>query len=176
MGEYGRLSETYQISRQWQGEREHLNHTMLSNQVKMELSRLSHGHDIGQVPRLDQFLQQESRYRSLIAQASRALSAGVLIDTPWFDDCSIENREILREMFHQLYVAEMDLDTLLTDVSKALDMAVASVKNFVEMSAKERTVDKVTSLWKDVEALSLAISSLPKPFPVDVSSGRETEL
>jgi hypothetical protein len=148
--------------REWLDQRALLNHDILCNQLRNELCALRADATHNAAVRLKTWPRREPEYRRLFDATLEALSPAQLVDSAVFACWNEDMKRNFRPVFHELFVATSGVAEQVRDLHQLLSKSLEGVKVYLATPQAKRTAEAVASLQTVLDALSAAISALPK--------------
>jgi len=147
---------------EWLELRELLNHDILCNQVRGELSALQAEQGNNTLVRLTRWPEREPEYRRWLDATVEALGPAQWLDSPAFACWDETMRARFKPALQELFLATSSVAGQVEALHELLTQAVSEVKEFVSAAPVARTPEKVAALQELLFALSAAISALPR--------------
>ena len=147
--------------RYWLDRRGVLNHDILCNQLRNELSALRIEPELSNPIRLQMWLHHELEYREFFEDAFSVFSPSYLMDSPLFAQWPARDRDLFRKVFHELYILTSELPAKVQRLQELLSESIVRINGFLATTSRFRTSTAVEEIIEALECLSEEISSLP---------------
>jgi len=151
------------MNKQWQTDRERLNHDILCNQLRTELLRLCRNPHSEAVVRLASWPSHKDEYLALFDHAAEALSPRYLMELDLFNCWTREQKQYFGEKFHELFLITSNIETKTTHLKSLLSDCIDTLHRFLAVPSEQRTVQMVKEIQQKLDYFSEKISELPTP-------------
>ena len=157
------------VPNDWQERRARLNHDVLCNRLLTRLVSLAQvrSPDQSELAALAEWTTRRGEYIRLLEEAPLALSPARLLDAQLCSDLTTTERDAVRSVAHELFLAGTQLMPLLTHLQGVLRELVEDLEQYLSLPPHS-DLSAVESLIRAATKLSSGLSLLPRSNSVPI--------